>query len=128
MSNHILITGGAGFIGSHLADALLARGHRVRAMDSLTPQVHGPDAARPEYLDPDVELITGDVRDPSAVRRALKGIDVVYHLAAAVGVGQSMYEIALYQRQQSRDRRSPGSADRSAGPAARGCFQHEPLR
>ncbi len=96
MSNHILITGGAGFIGSHLADALLARGHRVRAMDSLTPQVHGPDAARPEYLDPDVELITGDVRDPSAVKRALKGIDVVYHLAAAVGVGQSMYEIAQY--------------------------------
>jgi dTDP-L-rhamnose 4-epimerase len=96
MSNHILITGGAGFIGSHLADALLARGHRVRALDNLSPQVHGADGTRPDYLDEQVELIRGDVRDPDAVRRALKGIDVVYHLAAAVGVGQSMYEIAQY--------------------------------
>src|SRR5215213_8257095 len=96
MSNHILITGGAGFIGSHLADALLARGHRVRALDSLSPQVHGADAARPDYLNEQVDLVRGDVRDPDAVRRALKGIDVVCHLAAAVGVGQSMYEIAHY--------------------------------
>jgi dTDP-L-rhamnose 4-epimerase len=96
MGGHILITGGAGFIGSHLADALLARGHRVRALDSLSPQVHGPDAFRPEYLDEDVDLITGDLRDPDLVRRALEGIDTVYHLAAAVGVGQSMYEIAHY--------------------------------
>jgi dTDP-L-rhamnose 4-epimerase len=96
MSNHILITGGAGFIGSHLADALLARGHRVRALDNLSPQVHGADATRPDYLNEEVELVQGDVRDAEAVRRALKGIDVVYHLAAAVGVGQSMYEIAQY--------------------------------
>jgi len=96
MSNHVLITGGAGFIGSHLADALLARGHRVRALDNLSPQVHGADASRPDYLNEDVELVQGDVRDPDAVHRALKGIDVVYHLAAAVGVGQSMYEIAQY--------------------------------
>jgi dTDP-L-rhamnose 4-epimerase len=96
MRHHILITGGAGFIGSHLADALLTRGHRVRALDNLSPQVHGADAIRPDYLDQQVELIRGDVRDPEAVRRALKGIDVVYHLAAAVGVGQSMYEIAQY--------------------------------
>jgi dTDP-L-rhamnose 4-epimerase len=96
MSNHILITGGAGFIGSHLADALLARGHRVRALDNLSPQVHGSDAVRPDYLNEEVELVQGDVRDSDAVRRALKGIDVVYHLAAAVGVGQSMYEIAQY--------------------------------
>ena len=96
MRSHILITGGGGFIGSHLADALLARGHRVRALDSLSPQVHGAIEHRPSYLDPEVELITGDVRDPSAVRGALQGIDVVYHLAAAVGVGQSMYEIAQY--------------------------------
>jgi dTDP-L-rhamnose 4-epimerase len=96
MSNHILITGGAGFIGSHLADALLARGHRVRALDNLSPQVHGDDAARPDYLNEQVELVRGDVRDPDAVRRALKDVDVVYHLAAAVGVGQSMYEIAQY--------------------------------
>jgi dTDP-L-rhamnose 4-epimerase len=96
MSHHILITGGAGFIGSHLADALLSRGHRVRALDCLSAQVHGPDARRPSYLNPEVELVRGDVRDPESLRRALKGIDVVYHLAAAVGVGQSMYEIAQY--------------------------------
>lgn len=96
MSKRILITGGAGFIGSHLADALLSRGHRVRALDNLSPQVHGADGERPEYLDREVELITGDVRDSGVVRRALEGVDVVYHLAAAVGVGQSMYEIAHY--------------------------------
>jgi dTDP-L-rhamnose 4-epimerase len=96
MAKHILITGGAGFIGSHLADELLRHGHRVRALDSLSPQVHGNNASRPDYLDPDVELVRGDVRDPSAVRDALKGVDVVYHLAAAVGVGQSMYEVVDY--------------------------------
>src|SRR5215218_9254112 len=92
----ILITGGAGFIGSHLADALLQRGHRVRALDSLSLQVHGSDAERPAYLHPDVELQRGDVRDADAVRRALDGVDAVYHLAAAVGVGQSMYEVEDY--------------------------------
>ena len=84
---HILITGGAGFIGSHLADELLQRGHRVRALDNLDPQVHGPDAGRPRYLNADVELQRGDVRDAAAVRRALDGIDAVFHFAAAVGVG-----------------------------------------
>jgi dTDP-L-rhamnose 4-epimerase len=93
---HILITGGAGFIGSHLADDLIRRGHRVRALDVLVPQVHGEDAARPAHLHPEVELQRGDIRDAAAVRRALAGIDVVYHLAAAVGVGQSMYEIEHY--------------------------------
>jgi len=96
MAKHILITGGAGFIGSHLADQLLAAGHRVRVLDNLSPQVHGSGAARPSYLHDDVELITGDVRDAGAVQRALAGIDVVYHLAARVGVGQSMYEIVRY--------------------------------
>jgi len=96
MSKHVLITGGAGFIGSHLGDALLARGHRVRVLDNLSPQVHGEDAGRPGYLDDDIELQAGDVRDPEAVRRALDGIDVVYHLAAMVGVGQSMYQVADY--------------------------------
>ncbi|HEV7132367.1 MAG TPA: NAD-dependent epimerase/dehydratase family protein, partial [Gaiellaceae bacterium] len=91
----VLITGGAGFIGSHLADELLAHGYRVRALDNLTPQVHA-GAARPEYLAADVELHTGDVRDADAIRRALAGVDAVVHLAARVGVGQSMYEIAEY--------------------------------
>jgi dTDP-L-rhamnose 4-epimerase len=93
---HILITGGAGFIGSHLADLLLGQGHRVRALDSLEPQVHGAGRRRPVYLDPEVELHVGDVRDANAVRRALDGIDAVVHLAALVGVGQSMYEIERY--------------------------------
>src|SRR5215471_10016019 len=91
----VLITGGAGFIGSHLADRLLADGHEVRALDDLDPQVH-PGSERPDYLDAAVELQIGDVRDHDAVRRALDGIEGVYHFAAAVGVGQSMYEIERY--------------------------------
>jgi len=91
----VLITGGAGFIGSHLADELLARGHRVRALDNLTPQVH-ESGGRPGYLAADVELQVGDVRDRDAVLRALAGVDAVVHHAARVGVGQSMYEIAEY--------------------------------
>jgi dTDP-L-rhamnose 4-epimerase len=93
---HILITGGAGFIGSHLADELIAHGHRVRALDILSAQVHGDGGARPLYLHRDVELMHGDVRDAVAVTAALDGIDAVYHFAAAVGVGQSMYEIDHY--------------------------------
>jgi len=91
---HILITGGAGFIGSHVADELLRHGHHVRVLDNLTPQVHG--GAAPDYLDPDVEWFDGDIRDARAVERALRGIDAVYHFAATVGVGQSMYEIERY--------------------------------
>jgi dTDP-L-rhamnose 4-epimerase len=92
----VLITGGAGFIGSHLADELLARGHRVRALDNLTEQVHGPHGARPAYLDSRVELQIGDVRNRESVERALEDVDAVFHFAAAVGVGQSMYQIAHY--------------------------------
>lgn len=95
MPERVLITGGAGFIGSHLARQLLRQGHEVRALDRLDPQVH-PARERPGYLDPEVELVEGDVRDPGAVSEALIGIDAVVHLAARVGVGQSMYEIADY--------------------------------
>jgi dTDP-L-rhamnose 4-epimerase len=91
---NILVTGGAGFIGSHLVDALVDAGHRVRILDSLVEQVHGP--AAPSHLNPAAEFIHGDVCDAEAVRMALNGIDVVYHQAAEVGVGQSMYEIVRY--------------------------------
>jgi dTDP-L-rhamnose 4-epimerase len=108
MAKTILVTGGAGFIGSHCAAHLLARGHRVRALDSLDPQVHGPfdyrpgEHAAPAYLDRRVELMIGDIRSPRAVRRALADVDAVLHLAARVGVGQSMYEIADYTDVNSR--------------------------
>ncbi|HEY8355882.1 MAG TPA: NAD-dependent epimerase/dehydratase family protein [Ramlibacter sp.] len=92
------MTGGAGFIGSHLADELLAHGYQVRVLDSLDPQVHGEARRRPEYLSREVELIVGDVNDPAKVEEALRGVDAVYHFAAAVGVGQSMYEVAHYTR------------------------------
>src|SRR2546429_5537974 len=91
----VLITGGAGFIGSHLADRLLADAYEVRALDNLDPQVHA-GGERPDYLEANVELQVGDVRDRDVVRRALDGVDAVVHFAAAVGVGQSMYEIERY--------------------------------
>jgi len=91
----VLVTGGAGFIGSHVASALLARGDEVRVLDSLHPQVH-ETGGRPDYLAVDAELVVGDVRDPDCVRRSLQGVDEVVHLTARVGVGQSMYEISEY--------------------------------
>jgi dTDP-L-rhamnose 4-epimerase len=94
MSKQILITGGAGFVGSHLADGLLEAGHRVRILDDLTPQVH--PAGLPEYLSPEVDIVTGDVRDRRRLKIALAGVDVIFHFAATVGVGQSMYEINRY--------------------------------
>lgn len=91
---NILVTGGAGFIGSHLVDALVERGHRVRILDSLVEQVHGGIA--PAHLNSEAEFIKGDVCDQETVARALDGIDAVFHQAAEVGVGQSMYEIVRY--------------------------------
>lgn len=91
---NILVTGGAGFIGSHLVDGLVEKGHRVRILDSLVPQVHGGEI--PEHLNKEAEFIKADVCDAEAVGRALDGIEVVYHKAAEVGVGQSMYEIVRY--------------------------------
>jgi dTDP-L-rhamnose 4-epimerase len=92
----VLVTGGAGFVGSHTVDALVEAGHRVRVFDSLDPQVHGPSRMPPAWLNPAAELRVGDVRDSAALAEALDGIDAVLHLAAAVGVGQSMYEIRHY--------------------------------
>ena len=98
MSNieSVLITGGAGFIGSHLADVLLARGYHVRVLDNLSEQVHGGIAGFPDYLDPAVETVSGDVRNRRDVQKALQGIHAVFHFAACVGVGQSMYQIEKY--------------------------------
>lgn len=102
MAKKVLITGGAGFVGSHLADDLLRAGYAVRVLDNLAPQVHGTCARRPVYLAREVEFIRGDVRDPEAMSRALANIDAVFHFAAVVGVGQSMYEIANYTSTNSQ--------------------------
>jgi dTDP-L-rhamnose 4-epimerase len=96
MTKSVLITGGAGFIGSHLADELLEHGYHVRVLDNVSEQVHGRRHSRPEYLNQEVEFVKGDVRDPEVVEDALKGIESVYHFAAMVGVGQSMYQIVDY--------------------------------
>lgn len=92
MTETVLVTGGAGFIGNAVARELISRGHRVRILDALLEQVH---ASSPTVAD-EVEFLHADVRDPDAVSRALDGVDSVIHLAAEVGVGQSMYEIARY--------------------------------
>jgi len=91
----ILVTGGAGFIGRAVCKELLSRGHSVRVLDSLIEQVHG-EGNRPQDLDAEVELIHADIRNGNTVDRALQGIDSVIHLAAEVGVGQSMYEVERY--------------------------------
>ena len=96
----VLVTGGAGFIGSHLVAALRDRGHKVRVLDALDPQVHGRNGAHacaPE----DVEMLRGDILDEALLDRALAGTEVVFHQAASVGVGQSMYEAAAYTRVNS---------------------------
>jgi dTDP-L-rhamnose 4-epimerase len=90
----ILVTGGAGFIGSFLVDSLLTLGHQVRSLDSLEPQVH--PTGKPDYLNPGCEYLWGDCANPDLVARALAGVEVVYHLAARVGVAQSMYEMRRY--------------------------------
>jgi dTDP-L-rhamnose 4-epimerase len=99
LGERILVTGGAGFIGSHLVDALLAAEHQVRILDNLEPQVHGElreQGRWPDYLADDCDKILGDVRDRDVLCKAIAGVDVIFHQAAAVGVGQSMYEIERY--------------------------------
>ncbi len=95
MGETVLVTGGAGFIGSAVSKELLSRGNNVRVLDSLIEQVHG-NCERPEFLPEDAELIRGDIRNRDVVARALKGVDSVVHLAAEVGVGQSMYAVERY--------------------------------
>jgi len=90
----ILVTGGAGFIGSHLVDALVREGHTVRVLDNFEPQVHQDH--RPDYLNAQAEYLEGDVRDREVVRRALQGVEILFHQASVVGVGQSMYQIEKY--------------------------------
>ncbi len=96
----VLVTGGAGFIGSYIVDALIERGYQVRVFDNLSPQVHGDELHQegkaPSYLHPGAEFVLGDVRDELALSQALEGVQAIFHQAAAVGVGQSMYDIAHY--------------------------------
>jgi len=101
MIKRVLITGGAGFVGSHLCDELIAHGYEVRGLDNLDPQVHGPDAGVPAYLNPAVEFYYGSVTNLDCVKRALKGVDAVVHLAAKVGVGQSAYQLCEYVHHNS---------------------------
>ena len=92
----VLVAGGAGFIGSHLVDALLGSGRDVAVFDNLEPQVHGPDRLRPGYLNPAATLIEADVRDRKALEAAVCDVDAIFYHAAAVGVGQSMHEVLRY--------------------------------
>lgn len=92
----VLVTGGAGFIGSHLVDALVARGHEVVAFDNLDPAAHPQPAKWPAYANPRCKYILGDVRDKDALRRAMDGVEVVFHHAAAVGSGISMIDVGRF--------------------------------
>jgi len=96
MKKRILVTGGAGFIGSHLVDKLIELGHQVRVFDNLEMQVHGGEQKIPEYLNKECEFIKGDIRDRGKLEKALDEIEIIFHEASAVGVGQSMYKIYGY--------------------------------
>ena len=102
MKKHALVTGGAGFIGSHLVDTLLERGYEVTVLDSLSPQVHGDaevdDDGWPVYLNPRATRIKGDLLDEDVFEKSIEGVTHLAHLAASVGVGQSMTNIVDYTR------------------------------
>lgn len=96
----ILVTGGAGFIGSHLVDGLIAKGYTVCVLDNMYPQIH-PTGKLPSYFNKKAEFMKGDVTKKEDWIKALSGVDAVFHFAAAVGVGQSMYEIGHYVKVNS---------------------------
>lgn len=98
MQQTILITGGAGFIGSHLADELIQHNYKVRIIDNLCPQVHKQIQSVPDYLSGEVQFVYGDINNKDVLAEAVDGVSAVFHLAAAEGVGQSMYEIEHYTK------------------------------
>jgi dTDP-L-rhamnose 4-epimerase len=91
----VLVTGGAGFIGSFTVDLLIEKGYEVIVLDNLDPQVHS-EGKVPDYLNERAEFVKGDVRDRRCLKTIIRDVDAVIHLAATVGVGQSMYSIEKY--------------------------------
>lgn len=94
--DNILVTGGAGFIGSHIVDLLVDHGYDVTILDNLKPQAHGKDRRIPEYVNKKVNFVKGDIRNHALLKKLMKDADAVIHLATIVGVGQSMYQIERY--------------------------------
>ena len=92
---HVVVLGGAGFVGGHLVDALIAQGHQVRILDNLDPQVH-PTGHPPAYLNPRAEFLQQDIRDIAALKQGLDGAEAIFYLAGAVGVSDSMYRVRHY--------------------------------
>ncbi|MBI3619780.1 GDP-mannose 4,6-dehydratase [Candidatus Roizmanbacteria bacterium] len=92
----VLVTGGAGFIGSFLTDELIRKGHRVTVFDNLEPQIH--HGKKPSYLNPKARFVKADITDPQPLDVVLRDIDIIFHEAAMIGVGQSMYQIGKYTK------------------------------